>query len=490
MYFFRYTIFLFVVNFNFLAAVFCQQKKLETAALEDIFKDLPINDPSSLSIIAPGETGAKKIKNYISVTGILNKPTYYEGEPILLTYKLLSALKSTSSIVKDPEISGVLSSSMYPDNEFPKFKKKDGISFSIFNIKQFQLIPDKPGKIQIGAIAVNNEVAYIKDGKSLSYSGITYSNPITLNLLTLPQKEKPHNFSGSIGNFEIKAILDKDTFPEGENNKLIIQINGSGNLYSLKAPIVLWPSGLHNFESSEKSDIDGQQFPMKGNKVISIPFIAEQTGDFTIPSIEINFFDPQTKKYRKSATVEIHTLVTPSIARSKTIDNIDSRGNKKSRLNKNLWILITAGVLVTVGIFIIKKLVTNRRIKEEEHKKATVIKNAIDEIARIEKENERSIRINIEKLSTLELDKNYALQFKQTLVEYLHFKLKTTNPLPEEMIEAVNEFDKESSVQLRVLLKECDMLLYTGTSPDQANREKLLSSLNELIIRIDQYHTG
>lgn len=488
--FLKYTILLFVVNFNFIVAVFCQQKKTETAALEDIFKDLPISDPSSLSVIAPGETGDKKIKNYISVTGILNKSAYYEGEPVLLTYELLSALKSTSSIVKDPEIDGVLSVSLYPDNEFPKFRKKDGVSFSVFNIKQFRLIADKPGKIQIGAIAVNNEVTYINDGKSLSYAGIIYSKPVTFNVLPLPQKEKPHNFSGSIGNFEIKAILDKDTFPEGENNKLIIQINGSGNLYSLKAPVVLWPSGLHNFESSEKSDIDGQQFPMKGNKVISIPFIAEQTGDFTIPSIEINFFDPQTNKYRKSATVEIHTLVTSSISRSKTIDNIDSRRNKKSPLNRNLWILITAVVIVTAGTFIIKKLVTNKRIKEEEHKKAVEIKNAIDDIARIEKENERSIHINIKKLSTLELDKNYALQLKQTLVEYLHFKLKITNPLPEVMIEAVNEFDKESSVRLSVLLKECDMLLYTGTLPDQANREKLLSSLNKLIIRIDQYHTG
>src|SRR5688572_13231783 len=114
-------IFILVLLFYFQQPLaICQSKKAVPPQMEDIFGDLPINDPSSRSMLKAGENGEEKIQKYIIINGFLNKASCYVGEPVLLTYELLSALKSKSTIHRPPALTGFQIIDMDTDNDFPK----------------------------------------------------------------------------------------------------------------------------------------------------------------------------------------------------------------------------------------------------------------------------------------------------------------------------------------------------------------------------------
>lgn len=479
----KYTILFIVIYFLQLAGAFSQENKEATA--EDIFGDLPINDPASHSELRENETAEQKIKKNIFVSGILNKTRCYLGEPVLLSFELLSALKSTSTIQKLPSFDGFLTINMDVDNDFPKFIKKKGLTFNVFTIKQIQLIPDKEGNIEIGPLAVTNEVNYTKNNKSYNYAGATNSPPLTLMVQQLPVKGKPKNFSGSIGDFTIKASVISDSFSAGENNMLEIVINGAGNFYSLKAPSVYWPSALHNFDLTEKSTSDENSFPVKGSKIISIPFVAEQTGNFTIPSIELDFFDPSKGLYRKSVTDDIHLLVVPAISNLK--NSLTTAVDKKQAGKNFLW-QYSIAILAVISFFVViadygkKRSMKKRKITEEAQRKEA----EVEAIKKLENEKTKNVYANIAKLESLAPGENYVIQFKKALIEYLHMKLKTLDALPEEMIASIKLIEGTAGNELEQLIYESEMFLYSGTPLDNTAREKLLSRLHALTKRIDQ----
>lgn len=456
------------------------QKKSSIAIAEDIFSDLPINDPSTISLLKPGESSEEKIKKNIFVSGAFNKTACYVGEPVLLSFELLSALKSTSTIQQLPGFNGFLTIYMDPNNEFPRSKQKNGLMFSVFTIKQLQLIPDKEGNIKIGPITVNNEVTYIKDKKSYSYSGVVNSSPVNLHVQPLPQKDRPINFSGAIGDFKVKASVKFDSFPAGENNKLEIEISGSGNFFSVKALQVSWPSSFHDFGVSEKSALDDKVFPVNGKRIFSIPFIADQPGKFTIPSIELNYFDPSSKKYHKSVTGDIDVVVLPPIHRLKDdAPEITLQHPKK----KNFWLyFIVTGLVLLLGIFYVVWI-----SKKSSVRKQKLIEESIKQEEQAEAENNKikTVKATIENLANLKTDENYMLQFKQGLVDYLHVKLNDSAAFPDDMVRSIKEIDFITGEELRQLFAECDMLLYAGILPDNSTRTKLVLILNTIVKKLE-----
>jgi hypothetical protein len=465
------------------------QKKSTIAVAEDIFSDLPINDPSTNSVLKPGEIAADKIKKNIFVSGAFNKTTCYVGEPVLLSFELLSALKSKSTVVRLPSFDGFTTIFMDPDNSFPKFRKQQNLEFSVFAIKQVQLMADKEGSFEIGPIILNNKVDYKKDKKDYSYTGIVDSKPVRLNVRNLPKTGRPENFSGAVGNFSVKASVKLISFPIGENNTLTIEINGSGNFYSLKAPPVYWPTGFHNFEISEKEDLNNKVFPVSGNKIISIPFIAEQQGEFTIPPVELIFFDPVTGAYRKSITAGIHLIVTAPIAARKNT-SLSAAGNSSQPQNNYYWLYIIATcIIVPIVVFVAIKQLKKNKIRNRLLAAELLKKSEQDEIEKIKRDKLNAAAKAVADLDNLKPGEKYVFTFKKTFIDYLHLRLDIPDALPEEMSESLRVIDASAANQLKQLLEECDMLLYTGILPDNIAIERMIGLLHSIIEKVNQYPT-
>ncbi|MEO6670252.1 MAG: BatD family protein [Ferruginibacter sp.] len=483
MWFTRHSVFLLFFFFSNIQEGISQGKST-IAASEDIFSDLPINDPSTRSILNPGESAEEKIRKNIFVSGSFNKAICYVGEPVLLSFELLSALKSSTTILLLPSFDGFTPIFMDPDNSFPKFRKQNNVEFSVFIVKQVQLLPDREGPVEIGPILLNNKVDYKKGEKSYNYSGTVSSMPLSINIKRLPLAGKPTNFTGTVGNFSIKASVKANTFPVGENNELIIEVEGAGNFYSLRVPSVYWPTGFHNFDISEKDELDQKLFPVKGKKIVSIPFVAEQQGEFSIPPVELNFFDPVSGTYRKSYTTALRLQVTAPLPGQKinSVDDTQTTG----RPNRFYWICIFAAIILIpiVVFYAIKQFKKSASTKKRAAAEA-LKQHAEEEVEKMHKEKINAARSAVNVLDDLQPDDKYAFAFKSAILEYLQLKLNIPNALPEEMADTISALDYSPGNKLKQLLEECDRLLYTADSPDGDAQKRMLGLLHDIVKEVD-----
>src|SRR5579864_3354166 len=147
-------------------------RPLKTIA-QHAFDDLPVHDPSILSILGPGEDAGKKIKDNILIFAGFNRPSCYPGEQVQLSFRLYSALQSTSTIAAPPAFDGFMVQERRQKEDPLPEKEIKGKYYDGFIIWQVMLTPLQPGDYTIGPLLVNNEVRYLDvNGKPGHYSGV------------------------------------------------------------------------------------------------------------------------------------------------------------------------------------------------------------------------------------------------------------------------------------------------------------------------------
>ncbi len=320
------------------------------AAIDALFADLPIDDAAGNSVLSKGESGEEKIKKNIFVTGALNKSVCYTGEPVLLTYRLYSALQSKSLIALRPTLNNFNSEERPLNNESPPQKKKEGKMYRVFTIWQVQMSPFQPGNLVIDPLVVNNEVSYTSDNKTYSYSGTVSSNQPGLTVLPLPEYHGPEGFSGAIGKFQMKAFVVSVRTAAEETDSLCMEIEGSGNLNDISTPAIKWPPGFEDFSAKEKWELHKNAFPPAGRKVVTIPFVAHKEGHFTIPSIRFSYFDPSLKAYQELQSGPIVLDILPALGGNKKPLPLLAPPAPVSRPDYTwiLWLLVFPGISVLV----------------------------------------------------------------------------------------------------------------------------------------------
>ena len=133
-------------------------------------------------------------------------------------------------------------------------------------------------------------------------TGTSKSDPVTIDVQTLPEEGKTGAFTGGVGNFEVSAALDNTPVKANSPITLKVNVKGKGNTSLVEFPIVQWPKELKLYESQGKSKNLGQGVSEKTFEVILVPL---QKGDVQIPSIDFEFFDPESRTYVRKKTSPI-----------------------------------------------------------------------------------------------------------------------------------------------------------------------------------------
>jgi hypothetical protein len=289
-----------------------------------------------------GESAKEKIEKNLFIKATVDKRTCYVGEPILATFKLFTRLDSESKIVKRPSLNGF----SVVDMERPEtgiFSKEmyNGKLYNCYLIRKVQLYPLQAGQIIIDPVEVENLVRMIRartktnkqtkswldavlekaneegytDGDIVRETIVLKSDSLQVNVLELPEKNKPENFNGAVGQFKMDASLLNESIAANDNATLRITIQGKGNLPMITVPTVNWPTGVDSFDAKLSEQIDKQSSPISGSKTFDIPFSVSATGLFQIPSIRFSYFDEQTKTYHTLSSDSLQLNVTAAVKR-------------------------------------------------------------------------------------------------------------------------------------------------------------------------------
>jgi hypothetical protein len=159
---------------------------------------------------------------------------------------------------------------------------------------------------------------------------VTESNNLTLKVLPLPEQNRPPDYTGLVGQFSIAAEVSPTEVNVGDPITLTIMLTGGEYLDNVVfPPLNNQPDIRNNFKVPEEmgpGEIDGRV------KVFTQTIRAKHPSVKEIPSISLNYFNPETGQYESTATNDIPLQVNAT----KIVTAMDAEGIITSIANKEL----------------------------------------------------------------------------------------------------------------------------------------------------------
>lgn len=310
------------------------------------------------SLFNNGKLPEAFINNNVILKAHASKLNAYVGEPILVTYKFYTRIISQSKVIKMPTFSGCSVQEMTTNDLVPEIEVLNSKKYKVHTIRKVQLTPLHVGTVVLDTAAVENIFTVydknvtqqqINNKQAFSHDQlyITYSKPVSIIVKELPTNTLP-NFSGAIGNFNIRAKLLKSTDTANENNQVKITITGTGNFGNINCPIIQWPASCKSFEISSTESIDKLVFPNTGTKEFIIPFITEKEGEYIIPPITFTYFNSDSNSFKSIETLPLKLDVLPQLA--SIID--ESKLQKDITNKKYFWIIPAIALIAGIGCWL------------------------------------------------------------------------------------------------------------------------------------------
>ena len=289
------------------------------------------------------------LKQKMFVKVFTSKDKIFVGEPIMATYKfyVASNINDRPTVTRQPEFTGCSVKELNFD-QGPEYENMNNETYAVYTIRKVQLTPLEEGSFSLGKAYVNNAVEIFNpdDVMVTKKLNITVSNnDVTVDVSRLPGKNKPENFYGIIGTFNITAAAAKNEIPVGENGHLLITIKGAGNIDAITQPEIAWPHNIAHFDGKDSQHVNQDNFPISGDRVFDIPFIGKDEGSIAIPPVKFSYFNIALKKYETVTTDSIPVMFTKALPHN---DEFNEVVNYDITNRKYLWIV--AGIACVVAL--------------------------------------------------------------------------------------------------------------------------------------------
>lgn len=152
----------------------------------------------------------------------------------------------------------------------------------------------------------------LRAGRPLTVS----SEPLALEVLPFPEKEKPASFSGLVGRFTIEGNLSGSEVHVGDSVTLTVRLSGKGNVNRLPdlkiPPLDQFKSYADEPVFQTRAGADG----LTGSKTMKWALVPDKEGVYTIPPFTISYFDPEAETYRTQKTQPLSLKVLPGKAQT------------------------------------------------------------------------------------------------------------------------------------------------------------------------------
>jgi hypothetical protein len=458
--------------------------------------------------LMPNENLKDKVAKNLFIKATVDKHSCYVGEPVLATFKLFTRLDSESKIVKRPSLNGFSVVDMeQPETGIFSKEMYNGKLYNCYLIRKVQLFPLQSGLLTIEPVEVENLVRMIRararskketntwldavmekvkeseysNGDVIQETIILKSDSLKVNVLDLPEKNKPESFDGAVGNFSMEASLLNKTIAANDYATLRVVIKGRGNLPMITAPTVHWPSGVDSFDAKLSEEIDKHNAPISGTKTFDIPFAVSKAGLFTIPKINFTYFDEQTKSYHTVSSDSMQLNVTAAVKRKTPVFNDEPI--VKEGLPRWVWVAgVGSGLLVLIaGIFFVQHK------KEKKAEQKMIVPQQIVEDIQPQKTMDAYLQPATFVLQGLHPKQFYTLLLQglqDFLIERLDLQTKTVNNV--QIVKTLQQKNwTDLATQFQQLSLVCELAIFSPMEITD-DREQLMQQSKELMQEVDR----
>lgn len=315
--------------------------------------------------------------NDIFLKAYVDNTSPYEGEQIIITYKIYTRIPVTQyGIEKLPSFTGFWSEELTKNDEevVQSTETIGGSKYTVAEIRKVALFPEKTGSLTIDPLNVkcvvqvvtkkqyNNPFGnFFNDPFFNNYANSffnTYSeeektissNSLTINVKQLPAADQPSEFNGSVGLLSFDAELDKTELKTNEAANLKFTIKGSGNLSMAEFPEIDFPADLEVYDPDIKENIVTTATGVSGSKTYSYLLIPRNAGEFTIKPVKFCYFDLKSNSYVRLESPEFTLNVEKGSGYDASVGSLNKEDIKY--LNSDIHYIKSSPVLLTkLGTF-------------------------------------------------------------------------------------------------------------------------------------------
>lgn len=324
--------------------------------------------------------------NELFMRASVSKTTAYEQEALVYTVKLYSTYDGVRFIgaASAPTFDGFV---VEESNDISKqfdFETYNGKSYATAVIAKYIIFPQMSGELKISGNTYTVSVDARDYFHDPFWGQMAVSKPVQLNAkpndLTVEVKAlpipKPANFSGGVGKFSITSQLPKKDLKTNQAASIIYKVAGTGNLKYVKLPDLnnLYPKQLEVYSPTTEVNSHVTGNSTAGDCRFDYSFMPLEMGTFTIPQVELVYFNPESEKYESSKANGYNVFVTKGevSANSQVKDQLKFIDDLQTICETNvsthkllirkitywLWYIIPVSILCGIVVFY------RRRLKE------------------------------------------------------------------------------------------------------------------------------
>jgi len=274
--------------------------------------------PDDLNDRALGSEGDTK-DYFLEAVVDNNRP--FVNEQVTLTLKFYIAVQYYGS----PELTEPTTTGFWTEvlgNKAPYYQRINNRRYRLIE-RKYALFPTQTGELTVGQATIRATVAGrqrqsrdpfavfdLDDFFGRGVEARASSRPLQINVRAIPSQNRPTDFTGTIGRFNISAKADKQQVDLNQPVTVAIRISGTGNIKSVAEPALPEMDEFRIYRASSSEEISQQNDKLGGTKLFEEVFIPRVPGDLEIPALTFNYFDPGEERFRVVSTEPIRVMVT------------------------------------------------------------------------------------------------------------------------------------------------------------------------------------
>jgi|GEM_PF-5939890 len=271
----------------------------------------PPSTGAPMQALPPQVLGKNHKKEEVLLKVVPSKTQAYVGEQIILSLFVLSRFDLVDfQNFSQPQFS----SALVERDDRPRksiqrrIQKINGVEYQVYEVARYFMFPLQSGDIRVGEFGLT---VVSLSGMSFFFDGGSYalkSAPLEIHVAALPDKDKPKGFSQlNVGQLAFSAQLSSQHVFVGQPVTLELLAKGNASMNKVQLPaLTLNQDGLKLFDPELQYEKSYEQGALLGEVKQKTLIMPSQAGQYTIPTLLFDYFNPEDGRY--------HRIETPSMS--------------------------------------------------------------------------------------------------------------------------------------------------------------------------------
>lgn len=481
---------------------------IKSASIEfndEIYKTAPIKITVTDAIQQPKDPNSPDYKagEGIHLVAEVSKGNPYVNEPLTMVYKLYFDPRFIVRNVREvanPKYNGFWSQHIDIKKLEAVPGTYNGQDYAMVVWRKVILYPLEAGNKPLEPLSIvldvdvptRKRIGFMETTSYSTTQKTVSAGAKSINVKALPEKGKPQDFNGAVGNFDFSVKTSKTQLKAGESLDLTVTASGNGNLKLFQLPKPEFPNAFEVFDPQHKEEVNTPLSGMAGKISDTYTIIPQFKGKYTIKPQTFSYFDLSSNSYKTvtSEPIEITVLEGNAVASSTQNDSKKpvvkndtfqyikltsylTPINKRPFFGSNLFYGLLAAPFLLLPIIILAR-------KKKEARDADEFGNRV----------RRNTKLAKKFLADAKKQMGYKVPFYMAMEKALHNFLKAklhieTSEMSKENIQELllNKKASETTVaQFITLMNDCEFARYTPSSEVamQQDYNKAVEVISEL----------